>query len=217
MKMKFLLLFAACMMLLPCRGANLLKNSDFSDLTGAKLPRYWTFRGPLLPNAVNNGKLTLGGNAEKKVFAVQYHLPIKPQVQYTMSWVAAGKAPYFCYVEYSFMADGKKHLKSIHSNKMIPVAGGSQNSFQFTVPAYAEHTYVAFCVQSADTVTFSQLQLKSNTEEKTSNLLKNSDFSRLNAKKQPVDWICRGAAENFRFAENKVDIKVVVREFIAKF
>ena len=176
MKMKFFFMLATCMMLLTCRGANLLKNSDFSDLTGAKLPRHWTFRGKILPNAVSNGKLTLGGDAKEKVFAVQYHLPVKPGEQYTMSWNAAGKAPYSCYVEYSFMADGKKHLKSIHSNKMIPLAGGSKNLFQFTVPAYADHTYVAFCVQSADTVTFSQLQLKSNTEEKTSNLIKNSDF-----------------------------------------
>ena len=100
MKMKFFFMLATCMMLLTCRGANLLKNSDFSDLTGAKLPRHWTFRGKILPNAISNGKLTLGGDAKEKVFAIQYHLPVKPGEQYTMSWFASGKAPYKCYERY---------------------------------------------------------------------------------------------------------------------
>ena len=46
----------------PVLAGNLLKNSDFSDLTGAKLPRYWTFQGKTLPEVTNKGCLTLGGN-----------------------------------------------------------------------------------------------------------------------------------------------------------
>ena len=40
-------------------AGNLLKNSDFSDLTGAKLPRNWTFRGKTLPEVTDKGCLSL--------------------------------------------------------------------------------------------------------------------------------------------------------------
>ena len=39
------------------------------------------------------------------------------------------------------------------------------------------------------------------------NLLKNSDFTDLNTKHQPVGWICRGKAENYRFTAGKAEVK----------
>ena len=64
-KLKSFLFAAAVCFMLPGLAGNLLKNSDFSDLTGAKLPRNCTFRGKTLPEVTDKGCLTLGGTADE--------------------------------------------------------------------------------------------------------------------------------------------------------
>lgn len=193
--------------MLPAVAANLLKNSDFSDLTGAKLPRGWEFRGKALPEVTDKGCLTLGGNASG-MMAIQYNLPVKPGTRYTMRWFAAGKAPYKCYIEYSYSDNGKKKIGGTHYNLIEPVEQGSTVSFQFAVPSKATQTYVVFSVKSAEKVTVSKLILQESAEaEREEGLLKNCDFSILDRKQLPVGWDCRGKAENYRFANGKAEVK----------
>ncbi len=193
--------------MLPAVAANLLKNSDFSDLTGAKLPRGWEFRGKTLPEVTAKGCLTLGGNASG-MMVIQYNLPVKPGTKYTMRWFAAGKAPYKCYIEYTYSDNGKKKIGGLHYNQIEPVEQGSTVFFQFSVPSKAIQTYVVFSVKSAEKVTVSKLILQESAEaEREEGLLKNSDFSILDRKQLPVGWDCRGKAENYRFANGKAEVK----------
>ena len=194
--------------LLPCAAGNLLKNSDFADLTGAGLPRDWTLRGAVGGVVAEKNSLTLGGDAGQGVLAIQHQLPVKPGISYTMSWFAAGRAPYKCYVEYVRMADGVKNIKGFHYNLMTPSEQGSTRSFSFAVPDDAVRTYVVFSVKSAEKVTFSKLRLLETAEaERAEGLLENSDFSVLNGKGQPVGWSCRGAADDFRFSAGQAEVK----------
>ena len=206
-RLKLCLLFLTGIMMLPAVAANLLKNSDFSDLTGAKLPRGWEFRGKALPEVTDKGCLTLGGNASG-MMAIQYNLPVKPGTKYTMRWFAAGKAPYKCYIEYTYSDNGKKKIGGQHYNLIEPVEQGSTVSFQFSVPSKATQTYVVFSVKSAEKVTVSKLILQESAEaERAEGMLKNSDFSILDRKQLPVGWDCRGKAENYRFANGKAEVK----------
>lgn len=153
-----LLILSFCCSLLACAAENLLKNADFSDLTGAKLPRNWTFRGETLPEVTGTGGLTLGGDAAG-MLAIQYQLPVKPGTDCTMSWFAAGKAPYKCYIEYSYAENGAKKIGGVHYDLIQPLEKGSACSFRFTVPANAEQTYIVFSVKSEEKVTVSNLKL----------------------------------------------------------
>jgi len=201
----FLLL--AVFTLYPCHAGNLLKNSDFSDLTGAKLPRYWTFRGTPLPEIRAKGLLTLGGNAASWMAAIQY-VSLKPGSNYTMSWSAAGKAPYSCYIEYTHNVNGRKKIGGLHYKQIKSSEQGSSESFRFTLPADAVQPYLVFHVKSAEEVTFSNLLLRETAETADpAELLKNNRFSMLPGKSLPAGWMCRGPADNFHFADGKAEIK----------
>ena len=188
-------------------AGNLLKNSDFSDLTGAKLPRYWTFQGKTLPEVTGKGCLTLGGN-ESGMMAIQYQLPVKPGTEYTMEWFAAGKAPYKSYIEYTTQENGRKKIKGVHYNLIKPVEQGSTVSFQFTVPDKTVQTYVVFSVKSTEKVTISKLSLLTSDEaRRVAGILPNCDFSRLNNRQMPVGWKYPGQVKDYRFSMDKAEIK----------
>ena len=206
LKICFFLLLAV-FTLCPCNAGNLLKNGDFSDLTGAKLPRYWTFRGTPLPEIRAKGRLTLGGNAASWMAAIQY-LSLKPGTNYTMSWFAAGKAPYSCYIEYTHTVNGRKKIGGLHYTQIKSSEQGSAESFQFTLPEDAVQPYLVFHVKSAEEVSFSKLLLQKTAETADpAELLNNNRFSMLTGKGLPAGWMCRGPADNFHFADDKAEIK----------
>ena len=206
LKTCFLLLLAV-FTFCPCNAGNLLKNSDFSDLTGAKLPRYWSFRGTPLPEIREKGRLTLGGNAASWMAAIQY-LSLKPGTNYTMSWFAAGKAQYSCYIEYTHNVNGRNKIGGLHYTQIKSSEQGSAESFRFTLPADAIRPYLVFHVKSAKEVSFSKLLLQETAAKADpAELLNNNRFSLLPGKSLPVSWMCRGPADNFHFANGKAEIK----------
>ena len=152
---------------------NILGNADFRSRSSADLPFKWHIRGGADGICFNGDFITVG-KANEDMWLIQY-LPenIEKGKKYEFSCVVSGKGQFRPYVEWQYLVDGNKKMRSSGA-KLRDLSGEAKKwKVVFTLAENALRPYAVINVPKGNEVTISDLKLVPFVEP----LLLNADFS----------------------------------------
>ena len=196
-----LLLFSATLTL---TAENLLKNSDWSSRSSAGLPLQWRLRGSADGVVIaGDNSITLGKENED-IWLIQYLPEDMPRgKKYEFSYTVSGQGKFRPYIEWQYIAEGKKKLRSSGAKLLNLTSAEQKLKVIFELPENSLRPYAVINVPKGSKVTIRDLKLVPHIQP----LLSNADFSRKAANGVPADWNRRGKTEQFTFSGGKATIK----------
>ncbi len=195
-------LFAFCITF-TLYAENILQNADWQKKSSAALPLQWQLRGSADGVKIEGNTITLG-KKDQDIWLIQYlDENTTKGKKYELSYSASGEGVFRPYVEWQYIAEGKKKWRSSGAKLRKLNSDFKTEKIIFTLAEDSLRPYAVINVPKGNLVTLKNLKLVPYTEP----LLSNADFSLKAANGAPVDWTRRGKAEQFSFADGKAVLK----------
>ncbi|MBE6359372.1 MAG: hypothetical protein E7057_09050 [Lentisphaerae bacterium] len=200
---KFFTLLALFSAVLLGAAENLIKNADFKNVSSAGLPLQWQVRGNADGIRPFDGGVTLG-KEDQDIWLIQY-MPkdIARDTAYEYSFTVTGKGKFRPYAEWSYIADGKKQLRSTGARFRNLSSTPENIKIRFTLPANAQNCYVVLNVTKGNEVTIKDLKMVKYIEP----LLANADFTEKTPNGKIAEWATRNSDKQYTFAPGKVTLR----------
>ena len=192
---------------------NMLKNSKFTEKSVVGLPVQWELRGTSVENCSMADKAIKlgGGKVGGGTVLVQHDLSLTGGSKYALSFKvrSARNSRYRLYCAWTVSRDGKTVWPGSDTAYYTADREWKERKATFTYETDATPAYMAIEVAGDGEAEFSDLVIeldKTDSPEK-SKLLINSDFSVLDAKKNPAGWEARGEEKSFSYGNGGVMMK----------